>query len=841
MESVLNTTLGTRLSAYLVTADDFKRQRTRVNKRILKLRRDLNLVTKDTKNYSAKEQTSKITPQQYNENKDYGLLELLLAERDMLYAHEIKAKLDINSEKSSSFTTLLKTKMKRALFHVDNLIKLTADETDKKLRIEVYIYAALVAGQLSITRKQWAKALNAFSIAKCSLDYLNAQDSDKESFNKTLCSELLENTVDPSLNLAASQLHDVPATDLKTLSRKYCHERYFPRISVALDLIDPSFTKDISSSVQLQKEVDWRGHVATIYNDELAYKIQELTSNKEWSEYNDVNQFDHVIASWISILELHKEDSQKNKDDDDMEKVQDRAILSTYINYNLLFTKLKRDLLLVGQLAAHNNVEENKDIIRIYSGITQLVDELKELPGVYNDEDLHESLENLEKFYNSQKNVIIAESYQFNSRFSESLKIYNYVNQELKISHDYYKVEFPFEVSTNTEVALFKVHLEKKVLQAQVSAQFEQSKKAACSKYTIEDTKKFPLGLEVINLDKIEPVMCKPVLFDIAFNYISPAPEAAQPVQKPTPASEFNSEQTKKRGFFGIFGGSNSAQAFLASIVGLLYTIVTSTSSPFDVFTQNGKQGWQVFKSLVLISVCSSVASPIGYKSLAHLDYLAYLLAKSCKLIPVMFVHFTLYKTRFPLFKYVVASLVTLGVTIFTLAHSKESKKVNDGNTPLGLAYLIGSMLLDGFTNSTQDQLFKIPLQRKFTGAKLMCVLNLFIFVLTAGYIILFQTEQITSTFNFIQKYPQLLYDIVIFAGCGAVGQVFIFIILEHFDSIVLITATVTRKMLSMILSVVLFGHYLNFKQWIGVVMVFGGIGFEAFAKSQQKRKRKSN
>ncbi|CAD1811243.1 UAA transporter family protein [Candida parapsilosis] len=285
----------------------------------------------------------------------------------------------------------------------------------------------------------------------------------------------------------------------------------------------------------------------------------------------------------------------------------------------------------------------------------------------------------------------------------------------------------------------------------------------------------------------------------------------------------------------------NIVQAFLASIVGLFYTAVTSKSSPFDVFTQNGKQGWQVFKSLVLISICSSVASPIGYKSLAHLDYLAYLLAKSCKLIPVMLVHFILYKTRFPMFKYIVASLVTLGVTIFTLAHSKESRKVNDGNTALGLAYLIGSMLLDGLTNSTQDQLFKISLKRKFTGANLMCVLNLFIFVLTTAYLVLFQKSEISEAYQFIQRYPQLLYDIVIFAGCGAIGQVFIFIILEHFDSIVLITATVTRKMLSMMLSVVLFGHHLNIKQWIGVVLVFGGIGFEAFTKFQQKKKPKSD
>ena len=285
----------------------------------------------------------------------------------------------------------------------------------------------------------------------------------------------------------------------------------------------------------------------------------------------------------------------------------------------------------------------------------------------------------------------------------------------------------------------------------------------------------------------------------------------------------------------------NIVQAFLASIVGLFYTAVTSKSSPFDVFTQNGKQGWQVFKSLVLISICSSVASPIGYKSLAHLDYLAYLLAKSCELIPVMLVHFILYKTRFPMFKYIVALLVTLGVTIFTLAHSKESRKVNDGNTALGLAYLIGSMLLDGLTNSTQDQLFKILLKRKFTGANLMCVLNLFIFVLTTAYLVLFQKSEISEAYQFIQRYPQLLYDIVIFAGCGAIGQVFIFIILEHFDSIVLITATVTRKMLSMMLSVVLFGHHLNIKQWIGVVLVFGGIGFEAFTKFQQKKKPKSD
>lgn len=44
---------------------------------------------------------------------------------------------------------------------------------------------------------------------------------------------------------------------------------------------------------------------------------------------------------------------------------------------------------------------------------------------------------------------------------------------------------------------------------------------------------------------------------------------------------------------------------------------------------------------------------------------------------------------------------------------------------------------------------------------------------------------------------------------------------------------TVTRKMLSMIFSVVAFGHSLSGMQWLGVGLVFGGVGAEAEMKRQ--------
>ena len=68
---------------------------------------------------------------------------------------------------------------------------------------------------------------------------------------------------------------------------------------------------------------------------------------------------------------------------------------------------------------------------------------------------------------------------------------------------------------------------------------------------------------------------------------------------------------------------------------------------------------------------------------------------------------------------------------------------------------------------------------------------------------------------------------------------------LSTFGSLLLVTVTVTRKMLTMIISVVWFGHSLTSMQWLGVGLVFGGIGFEAELnkrekESKEKAKRKN-
>lgn len=64
---------------------------------------------------------------------------------------------------------------------------------------------------------------------------------------------------------------------------------------------------------------------------------------------------------------------------------------------------------------------------------------------------------------------------------------------------------------------------------------------------------------------------------------------------------------------------------------------------------------------------------------------------------------------------------------------------------------------------------------------------------------------------------------------------------LSTFSSVLLVTVTVTRKMFTMILSVLWFGHSLTQMQWLGVGLVFGAVGVEgAITRHEKATKEKA-
>ncbi|KAL6709275.1 UDP-galactose transporter [Coniothyrium glycines] len=316
---------------------------------------------------------------------------------------------------------------------------------------------------------------------------------------------------------------------------------------------------------------------------------------------------------------------------------------------------------------------------------------------------------------------------------------------------------------------------------------------------------------------------------------------------------------TNARFTYSIF--LNTIQSAFAAITGFIYLVV---SAPRDPKTKSRRipaifPSQAILLPLLLIAVTSSLASPFGYASLKHIDYVTFILAKSCKLLPVMFLHISLFQKRYPLYKYLVIGCVTLGVAVFTLHNPSTAKKAAkkglsaDASKTIGLFLLGVNLLFDGLTNTVQDQIFGTF--KGFTGPQMMCAQNIMSTALTVAYLLVSPyiagtpvggwlglaptgNGELADALSFVTSHPSVGWDVLGFAACGAVGQVFIFHTLAHFSSLLLVTVTVTRKMLTMVWSVWWFGHEITAMQWVGVGLVFGGIGAEAaFNRAEKKRK----
>ncbi|OKL60327.1 UDP-galactose transporter-like protein 1 [Talaromyces atroroseus] len=326
------------------------------------------------------------------------------------------------------------------------------------------------------------------------------------------------------------------------------------------------------------------------------------------------------------------------------------------------------------------------------------------------------------------------------------------------------------------------------------------------------------------------------------------------------PVSAVESDSPTERFTFSIV--LNTIQSCFAAVTGSLYLYFSAPKGqkvPSIFPTQ------KILFPLILVSISSSLASPFGYAGLQHIDYLTFILAKSCKLLPVMLLNLTIFRKRYPLYKYAVVMLVTLGVATFTLYHPGTSKKMaastHSGQTLYGLLLLFINLLLDGLTNATQDHVFTSPnLYTRYTGPQMMVAQNFLATVLTTLYLLVtpyltnespivsllpFQIPpsaglELSSAITFLQRHPEALKHVLGFAACGAIGQVFIYYTLSKFSSLLLVTVTVTRKMLSMIISVFWFGHSLTHGQWLGVLLVFGGVGAEGIVQRREKKAKEA-
>ena len=254
------------------------------------------------------------------------------------------------------------------------------------------------------------------------------------------------------------------------------------------------------------------------------------------------------------------------------------------------------------------------------------------------------------------------------------------------------------------------------------------------------------------------------------------------------------------------------------------------------------------YRLLLLTAFCYFGAMSASNESINWVSYPTVVLAKSSKLIPAMLAGVLLERKSYSAREWAGALLITSGIVIFNYTRlqqqadgsSSSSSSSAKPDSPFGLVLLAISLTFDGALSACQGSIKKSSgLYRPPTAMEFMAFTNAFscLFLLPAcilsgqlqnGTSILFGSGAGDGSEGDVAAARKW---ILLLNATAAAGQVFIFLTIHYFSSIMCTTITTTRKFVSILLSVRHFGHVFSPIQWISVVMVFGGLYMEIVAK----------
>ncbi|WIA30581.1 hypothetical protein OEZ86_000664 [Tetradesmus obliquus] len=230
-------------------------------------------------------------------------------------------------------------------------------------------------------------------------------------------------------------------------------------------------------------------------------------------------------------------------------------------------------------------------------------------------------------------------------------------------------------------------------------------------------------------------------------------------------------------------------------------------------------------------ALTNTIGPACGLIALKNISYPAQVLAKSCKMVPVMLIGTMFYGKRYSALEYMCMSMIGVGISLFARkSSSKVTSKLAAPNAPLGYLLCFINLTLDGYTNAYQDEV-----NRKYKDNNpihMMCWMNFWCALFNGLYLAVSGVGQ--QLLLFLSMHTAAAWDVVLFCLCGAVGQLFIFFTIKQFGSLVNTLICTTRKFFNILGSVVLNANPLLPQQWWAVGLVFTGLITSSVAKGSK-------
>lgn len=269
-------------------------------------------------------------------------------------------------------------------------------------------------------------------------------------------------------------------------------------------------------------------------------------------------------------------------------------------------------------------------------------------------------------------------------------------------------------------------------------------------------------------------------------------------------------------------------------------------------------------------SLANSSAMISSNMALRFVSYPMQVIFKAAKPIAVMTFGLCICK-RYSIQRYIFVLLIVVGVIIFKLFESKEGKAnksiasmtnttmtpnmttiiTTTSATPLttttspndahstteweqytGIALLIFSLSMDGVLGAVQDRIkaaYEPTFRQMMLSFSVWCCIFITIIVSVNG--------EVVEVYNFANRHPQILLQLLSLGVAAAIGQLFIFTMVSSFGSLACSVTTTVRKFFSVVFSIIFFQNPSTLIQWVGAILVFSALLADAFyGKGRPKR-----
>uniref|UniRef100_A0A182Y6F8 Adenosine 3'-phospho 5'-phosphosulfate transporter 1 n=1 Tax=Anopheles stephensi TaxID=30069 RepID=A0A182Y6F8_ANOST len=217
------------------------------------------------------------------------------------------------------------------------------------------------------------------------------------------------------------------------------------------------------------------------------------------------------------------------------------------------------------------------------------------------------------------------------------------------------------------------------------------------------------------------------------------------------------------------------------------------------------------------------------YEALKFVNFPTQVLAKSCKIIPVMIMGKIISRNKYEFYEYLTAAMISVGM-IFFLTGSTDESKSTAMTTLTGVLLLTFYMIFDSFTSNWQGELFR---SYSMSSIQMMCGVNLFSTLFTGASLAM--QGGFYSSLVFAVDHPKFVVDCIVLSISSAIGQLFIFYTIATFGAVAFTIIMTLRQAIAILLSCLIYQHRISFLGVIGVLIVFLAIFLRVYCNQRLK------